>query len=325
MSAASSHILGDLYGAPPGGSAADALDPVPTARIIPFPMVPRPRVGLLAGWGRFPVLFAEAARRQGYAVYGMGILGMASPELGAICHRFRLAPLARLGRAIRYFRRHRVERVVMAGKVEKRELFKPLRMLRLIPDARTLHMWYRYCRNNKQDDTLLLAVIREFERDGISFFSALDICPELLVKHGFLTRRRPSAAQWKDIRFGWEIAKEMGRLDIGQTVIVNDTAVIAVEALEGTDECIRRAGQLCRRGGFTVIKVAKPQQDMRFDVPTIGMQTLQTMREAGARVLAIEAGMTILLDEPEVVQLADKLGIAIVAIKADELQMRAAA
>lgn len=303
------------------GSIADPEE----RRVIPFPGSARPRIGLLAGWGRFPVLFAEAARRRGFNVYAMGILGMAPPELPDLCHRYRAAPLARLGRAIRYFKRNRVDRIVMAGKVEKRELFKPLRVLRLVPDMRTMHMWYRYCRENKKDDTLLLAVIREFERDGMTFSSALDFCPELLVKHGFLTRRRPSAAQWKDIRFGWEMAKEMGRLDIGQTVVVNDTAVIAVEALEGTDECIRRAGQLCRRGGFTVVKVAKPQQDMRFDVPTIGIQTLQTMRESGARVLALEAEMTILLDEPQVVELADKLGIAIVSLNADELQLRVAA
>jgi DUF1009 family protein len=290
-------------------------------RIIPI----RPRIGLLAGWGRFPVIFAEAARREGYAVYGMGILGLASPELADTCQTFRWSALARLGRAIRFFKRHRVDRVVMAGKVEKRELFKPFRMLRLVPDWRTLHMWYRYCRDNKKDDSLLLAIIREFERDGITFSSALEFCPELLVKHGFLTRRKPTPSQWKDIRFGWEMAKEMGRLDIGQTIAVSDTAVIAVEAIEGTDECIRRAGQLCRRGGFTVVKVAKPQQDLRFDVPTIGVQTLHTMQESGARVLAVEAGMTILLDDQEVLQLADRLGIAIVALHADEVELRAVA
>jgi DUF1009 family protein len=255
----------------------------------------------------------------------MGILGLASPELAESCQTFRWSALARLGRAIRFFKRHRVDRVVMAGKVEKRELFKPFRMLRLVPDWRTLHMWYRYCRDNKKDDSLLLAVIREFERDGITFSSALEFCPELLVKHGFLTRRKPTPSQWKDIRFGWEIAKEMGRLDIGQTIAVSDTAVIAVEAIEGTDECIRRAGQLCRRGGFTVVKVAKPQQDLRFDVPTIGVQTLHTMQESGARVLAVEAGMTILLDDQEVLQLADRLGIAMVALHADEVELRAVA
>ena len=283
------------------------------------------RIGLLAGAGRFPVLFAEAARRQNFAVYGAGILGMTSPDLAETCHRFRAIPLARMGKAIRFFKRCGVERIVMAGKVEKTELFQPLRVLRLLPDWRTVHMWLGYCRENKSDDTLLLAVIREFERDGLKFHSALDFCPELLVKHGFLTKRRPSPSQWKDIRFGWKMAKEMGRLDIGQSIVVNDTAVIAVEAIEGTDECIRRAGQLCRRGGFSVVKVAKPQQDMRFDVPTIGVQTLQTMRESGGRVLAVEAGMTIFLDQPEVVQLADKLGISIVALNADELGIRVAA
>ncbi|MCA9081168.1 MAG: UDP-2,3-diacylglucosamine diphosphatase LpxI, partial [Planctomycetaceae bacterium] len=208
--------------------------------------------------------------------------------------------------------------------VEKRVLFDPFRILRLLPDWRTLHMWYRYCTENKKDDTLLLAVIREFARDGIHFKSALEFCPEILVKHGFLTQRQPTAAQWKDVLFGWEIAKEMGRLDVGQTIIVNDTAVIAVEAIEGTDECIRRAGTLCRRGGMSVIKVAKPSQDMRFDVPTVGMQTIQTMREAGARVLAIESGMTILLDEEEVIELADKLGICIVSLKSEEVRLRVA-
>jgi DUF1009 family protein len=144
------------------------------------------------------------------------------------------------------------------------------------------------------------------------------------VKHGFLTHRRPTPAQWNDIKFGWEMAKELGRLDIGQTVVVSDQAVIAAEAIEGTDACIRRAGTLCRRGKFSVVKVAKPQQDMRFDVPTIGTQTIQTIREAGGRVLAIESAKTILLDEGAVIEMADKFGIAIVALNADELRLRLA-
>ena len=144
------------------------------------------------------------------------------------------------------------------------------------------------------------------------------------MKHGFLTKRKPSDAQWRDIRFGWELAKEMGRLDVGQSVIVHDMAVIAVEAIEGTDRAIRRSAELCRRGGFTVVKVAKPKQDMRFDVPTIGLQTIKTMHESGGRVLAIESDMTIILDEPDVIELADKLGIAIVAVSAVELEMRVA-
>jgi hypothetical protein len=131
-----------------------------------------------------------------------------------------------------------------------------------------------------------------------------------------LTRRKPNPSQWKDINFGWELAKEMGRLDVGQSVAVRETAALAIEAIEGTDNCIRRAGELCRKGGFTVVKVAKPQQDMRFDVPTIGCDTIETMHKAGGRVLAIEADKTIVLDQAQTIALADRYGIAIVAMVA---------
>lgn len=282
------------------------------------------RVGLLAGSGRFPMSFAQAARQQGLSVYCVGVIGMADAQLAELCDGFSTVALGRVGKAIRLFKRAGVRQAVMAGKIEKVRLFQPLRWIRHLPDWRALHMLWTYARENKKDDTLLLAVIREFARDGIQFGSALDYCPELLVSHGFLTRRKPSPAQWKDIRFGWELAKEMGRLDVGQTVAVCDQAVIAVEAIEGTDACIRRAGELCQRGGFTVVKVAKPQQDMRFDVPTIGVQTIQTMYAAGGRVLAIESDRTILLDQAEVLSLANRLGIAIVSLKAEELQLRAA-
>ena len=282
-------------------------------------------IGLLAGAGRFPIVFAEGARQAGLSVYCLGVEGMASPELVSLSDHFDWIPLAKIGRVIRLFRRREVTRAVMAGKIEKSVLSHPFRVLRLLPDWRTLHMWFRYASRDKKDDTLLMAVIHEFERDRITFGSALEFCPELLVKRGFLTRRKPTAAQWKDIRFGWELAKEMGRLDVGQSVIVKDTAVIAVEAIEGTDKAILRAGELCRAGGFTVVKVAKPQQDMRFDVPTIGMQTLHTMSQSGGKVLAIECEKTIVLDQEKVVELANRLGIAIVAIDAQELQARIAA
>ncbi len=293
--------------------------------MLKFPGTAQPeRIGLLAGAGRFPIAFARAAQRQGHSVFCVGVQGMASDELADICDDFATTTLGRLGRAIRLFKKAQVKQAVMAGKIEKKVLFQRFRWLHNIPDWRMLHMCWTYVRENKSDDSLLLALIREFERDDIRFQSALDFCPELLVQHGFLTRRKPSSAQWRDIRFGWDTAKEMGRLDIGQSVCIYDTAVIAVEAIEGTDEAIRRAGLLCRRSGFCVVKVAKPQQDMRFDVPTIGMQTIQTMYEAGARVLAIESAKTIVLDQEQTVELADKLGIAIVALNADELALRAA-
>jgi UDP-2,3-diacylglucosamine hydrolase len=284
----------------------------------------RGRIGLLAGAGRFPIAFAHAARKQGLSVVCVGALSMAPDELRELCDYYTTVSLGRIGKSISIFKRAGVSRVVMAGKIDKTVLFKKFRWIRHLPDWRAIHMILRYARENRKDDTLLLAIIREYARDNIEFDSALNYCPELLVKHGFLTRRKPTPSQWRDIRFGWEIAKELGRLDIGQTAIVNDMAVIALEAIEGTDAAIRRAGTLCRRGGFTIVKVAKPQQDMRFDVPTIGVETIQTMREAGARVLAVESEMTIMLDQPEVIELADRLGIAIVSLKAEEVKLQLA-
>ena len=283
-------------------------------------------VGLLAGNGRFPVLFAEAARERNLPVYCVGVAGMCDePSLRSTCCGLDLCGLGKVGRAIRLFRRNGVSEIVMAGKIEKKLLFQEGRYWRYFPDWRALHLLWTYARRDHKDDTLLLAVIAEFARDGITFRSALEFCPELLVKHGFLTRRRPSAAQWKDIRMGWEIAKEMGRLDIGQSVAVRDMTVLAVEAIEGTDLCIRRAGELSRGSPFTVVKVAKPQQDMRFDVPTIGVDSIRTMYESGARCLAIESERTIVLDQQQVFDLADRLGIAIVALNSEEAQLRLSA
>lgn len=276
------------------------------------------RIGLLAGGGRFPILFAEAARRQGLSVACVGIRDEASDELRALCDRFEVVGVSKLGGMIRAFQRMGVRRIVMAGKVHKHVMHTPLRVLRLMPDWRMVQFWYRRLRD-KRDDTILLGVIREFERDGMTFASALDFCPELLVSHGYLTRRRPTPAEMDDVRFGWMLAKEMGRLDVGQSVAVKECAALAVEAIEGTDRCIERAGQLCKAGGWTLVKVAKPQQDMRFDVPTVGVSTIENLARARARVLAIEAGMTIVVDQADVVARAEKLGISIVAVDAAEM------
>ena len=240
-------------------------------------------VGLLAGSGRFPILFAEAAVRQGWEVACVGIRYEAPEELRHLCTSFREVGVSKLGRMIRTFRREGVEQIVMAGKVTKSVMYTPWRIVQLWPDLRMIHMWYRTCRADKRDDSILLAVIAEFERDGMTFGSALDYCPELLVNAGTLTRRGPTAQEWKDIDFGWHLAKEMGRLDVGQSVAVKERAALAVEAIEGTDRCIERAGQLCRAGGWTLVKVAKPQQDMRFDVPTVGTSTIENLHRARAR------------------------------------------
>lgn len=280
------------------------------------------RIGLVAGWGRYPVVVAEALRRQGFHVVGLGIKDHADPVLRTICHDFREVGLGKLGAAIRYFRRQGVRRATMAGKIHKVLLFRRFHWLRHFPDwrcARTFYPHWLTKTADRKDDTLLTAVVNAYAEDGIHFAPATDFLPELLVKAGPLTVRGPSAAQWKDIAFGWQLAKEMGRLDVGQSVAVKGRAVLAVEAVEGTDECIRRAGQLCQEGGFTVVKVAKPQQDMRFDVPTIGTGTVRTLAEAGAGVLAVEAGKTIVVDEAETVALANRHKLVIVAVEAGQL------
>jgi DUF1009 family protein len=242
---------------------------------------------------------------------------MADPELARLCHRFHWLRRMSLGSIFRAFRRGGVRRWTMAGKFHKHVVFRPWRWLQLLPDVRMLRFWFSRRRADNRDDSLLAGLIDEFRAEGFDCVSALDLCPELLVREGVLTRRRPTPAEDRDVRFGWGLAREMGRLDVGQSVMVREGAVLAVEAIEGTDQAILRAGELCGRSGFVVVKVAKPQQDMRFDVPTVGTTTIETMHRAGGRVLAIEAGRTILLDEADTIALADRYGIAITALSSD--------
>jgi len=273
----------------------------------------REPVGLLAGNGRFPFVFADKARSLGMPVVCVGIRHAAEPELAEHVDRFYWTGIARLGRMIRCFKKEGVRRVVMAGKVQKSLIYKRWGILRLWPDWRTLRWWLFHPRKDNRDDTLLLGLVDEFAADDLKFESALDLCPELLVQAGILTHKSPSAREDTDIAFGWELAREMGRLDVGQSVAVKNRSVLAVEAIEGTDRAIARAGELCPAGGFVVVKVAKPQQDMRFDVPTVGCATIESMHKAGGKVLAIEAGKTILIDSDQTIALANRYGLCIVA------------
>lgn len=287
---------------------------LPFSRSRPLGEIPGPEpMGLLAGAGHFPIRFAEKARQVGVPVVCIGIRGMADPVLRALCDRFYWSRLGALGRAIRCLKRERVRRWTMAGKVHKVQAFSPYRYLTLVPDLRMLRFWFSRRRRDNRDDSLLLGFIAEFEKEGLVCESALDLLPELLVREGMLTNREPTPREKEDIAFGWLMAKEMGRLDIGQSVMVHERVVLAVEAIEGTDLAIRRAGELCSGRGFVVVKVAKPRQDMRFDVPTVGTDTIESIHAAGGRVLAVEAGKTILLDEEETIARANRYGISIVA------------
>lgn len=273
-------------------------------------------IGLLAGWGKFPFAVAEAMRDAGHSVAGIGIIDHADPRLEELCDHFDWIGIGGIGKAIRHFRSWGVTRATMAGKVHKVLFYQPGWWLKHRPDWKTIRAFSPqlfFGSDDRRDDTLLRTVVSAFARDGITFEPPTDFAPELLVQAGSVAGKRLTGKQQGDVEFGWKIAKSMGGLDIGQSICIKDQTVIAVEAIEGTDLCIRRAGELCTTGGFTVVKVAKPQQDMRFDVPTVGIKTLETMTAAGAEVLAIEADRTIVLDQQEFAAEARHLKIAVVA------------
>ncbi len=275
------------------------------------------KIGLLAGWGQYPVQVARRLQQSGFDVYCLGVVGHFDQEIAQYCRQVKPIGLCRFGAAIRFFRRHEVKHATMAGKIFKTKLLEPMACWKHLPDLTSLRYFYHHFisgRKNRNDDALLSTVTQAFLDNGISFLPATAFVPELLVKEGLLTLRPITQHHWKDIAYGWKLAKEMGRLDIGQSIAVKGRAVLAVEAIEGTDECIRRAGQLCPAGGFSIVKVAKPDQDMRFDVPTVGLGTIQTMRAVGARVLAIESQKTIILNQDEMIAFANGCGISIIAV-----------
>lgn len=274
------------------------------------------RIGLIAGAGRFPFMVAEGARRAGCRVVVIGLRGLTDPALASLADRFYWSGVVRLGGWLRIFRREGVARAIMAGSVRKSEMYARFRTLRYMPDWTSIKVWF-FRAADKRNDSLLRATADEMAANGITLESCVQYCADSMAGEGVLTQRRPSEATRDDIDFGWRIAKEMGRLDIGQSIAVKEREVIAVEAIEGTDAMIRRAGELCRRGGWTLIKVAKPEQDMRFDVPTIGPDTIRNLIEHHATAVVVEAGKTLIVDRAETLALADRLGLAVVGRKDD--------
>jgi DUF1009 family protein len=265
------------------------------------------RIGLIAGNGRFPLLFAEAARRAGVEVVAVAHQHETPDEIANLVSQLTWVRVGELGKIIRVLRAAGVQRAVMAGGIRKpRQLsdFRPdFRGAAFIAKTRSL-----------RDDVLLRGVAAELEHDGITIVESTLFLGDLVPSVGTLTRKAPKSREWEDIRFGLQVARDVGRWEVGQSVVVKRRTVIAVEGLEGTDAAIRRGGEL-GRGGVTVVKVSKPGQDLRFDVPAIGLTTIEVMREVGARVLALEAGKTLMIDRDEVVRTADSAGIAIVAVE----------
>jgi DUF1009 family protein len=273
-------------------------------------------IGILAGWGRFPVAVAEAIRRRGGRTAILSIRDHADADLAVLADVHGQVGVAEIGAAVDFFRRHGVARATMAGKIHKSRLFARHAWIHHLPDWVGLRTFWPHLvgrRRDNRDDSLLGAIADAFDNRGIRICPATDFAPELLATEGLLAGLPLSTSQWADVAFGWRLAKELGRNDIGQTVVVRNRAPLALEAIEGTDACIRRAGSLCPAGGLVVVKVAKPQQDLRFDMPTIGTGTLESLRAAGAAVLAIEAGRTILVDAPALEATALAAGISVVS------------
>jgi hypothetical protein len=264
------------------------------------------RIGLIAGSGRFPVLFAETARRRGVEVIAVAHRGETAPELVHHVHAITWVQPGQLQALIDALRAHGVTRTVMVGGIAKPRLFREI-----MPDARALAAIARV--GKLRDDLLLRTLAEELEREGIRVVASTTYLDEIVPAAGVLGRREPTPEEWADIHYGFQVVKVIGRFDIGQSVVVRGGAVMAVEGIEGTDATIRRAGQLVN-GDIVVVKATKPIQDLRFDLPAIGPDTIRTMAEVGGRALAVEAGRTIVLDRSEMLALADEAKIAVVAV-----------
>lgn len=264
------------------------------------------KIGLLAGVGRLPVEFTRAARGMGFAVVAVALLPDVDQELETVADSYYTISVGQLAQVLAVLKTEGVSEVTMIGKVTKEVMFNGT----VQPDARLLGMLAKLPDHN--DDTIMLAFVREFAAEGMGVLDQTALIRSLMPAPGILTSRAPTAAEEADMEFGFAAAKEIGRLDIGQTVVVKNRAVMAVEAIEGTDACIRRGGQL-GQGGVVVAKTAKPQQDSRFDVPSVGPATLRAMIEAGATALVLEAGRTLLVERQTVLQLAAEHDITIVS------------
>ena len=265
------------------------------------------KVGLIAGIGVLPVEFMRAAHMLGHQVVVIGVVPDTDPILEQEADVFYHIGVAKLGKIFKILKKEGVTEITMLGKVTKEILYKGL----TFPDLKTLGVLKRL--KNRKDDTIMLAIVDEIEREGFTVLDQTVYMKPFMPKVGVLTKQQPTEEQWQDICFGFELAKHMGALDIGQTVVVKNKAAMAIEAIEGTDKCILRGGEL-GRGESVVVKTEKPNQDVRFDVPAVGIKTLMSMIDSGCKVLAVEAEKTIFVQQSNVLDMANRHNIVICAV-----------
>ncbi len=265
------------------------------------------KLGLIAGNGTFPFLVLEGAKRAGAQVAVAAIREETDPEIERVAEKMTWVGVGQLGKMLRFFKSEGVEKAIMAGQVKHVQIFSSS-----IPDLRMVKMLLKLPRKNT--DALIGAVANELAAEGIELIDSTYFLKDQLPQAGPITKRAPDNREQADIEYGLEVAHEIARLDLGQTIVVRDRACVAGEAMEGTDAVIRRAGSLAR-GRLTVVKIAKPHQDMRFDVPVVGLSTMQTMIEAGATCLCLSAAKTLIFERAEMIRLAEKNKIAITAVE----------
>ncbi|CAN5169671.1 UDP-2,3-diacylglucosamine diphosphatase LpxI [soil metagenome] len=262
------------------------------------------KYGLIAGNGRFPFLVLDGARRQGLSLSVVAIKEETDPRIETECDDLAWVGIGQLGKMISFFKDRGVKSVIMAGQVKHAQIFSGA-----MPDLRMVKLLWNLPRRNT--DALIGGVAAELAKDGIELIDSTIFIKDQLAPEGVITKRKPTDVEAENIEYGLHLASEIARLDLGQTIVVRGKACVAVEAMEGTDATIKRAGGLAN-GKLTVVKVAKPNQDMRFDVPVIGVPTIETMIEAGATCLSVTAGKTLIFDRKEVFELADANKISIV-------------
>jgi DUF1009 family protein len=265
------------------------------------------RLGLIAGRGVFPFLVAGEARREGREVFTAALSGEASEDIEKVSNKVQWVKLGELGKLARFFKQEAVREAIMAGQIRKPRIFSghvrpDLDMVKVLAGLK-----------NWKDETLLSAIADYLEERGIQIIDSTTYLSDSLPAEGVLTRRKPTKKEWEDIAFGFRMAKQISGLDIGQTVVVRERCVVAVESVDGTDETIRRGGRLAARGAV-VVKVSRPKQDMRFDVPAVGLDTIRVAIDSGISAIALEAKRTILFDESDGLKLANQAKVSIVSV-----------
>ncbi|MEM1165205.1 MAG: UDP-2,3-diacylglucosamine diphosphatase LpxI [Planctomycetota bacterium] len=284
--------------------------------ILPDPPDPPEPMGLIAAGGRLPMLVAEGMRRRGHSVHCAGLAGQYPPELPSLCAKFREVGVLKVTRWAKILRGFGVRYAVMVGRVDKAALMASWRaVIRNAPDLPTARMWFKL-RNDRRSHLLLARIADYLADEGILLIDSTTHIPDHLATPGAMTERHPTPGQKADIELGWPLLQEIVKLDIGQAIAVREGDVVAVEAIEGTDRMIERAGELCRSKPWTLMKTARAGHDRRSDVPTIGPVTIERLAAGGGRCLAVAAGEVIVIDRAETIALADKLGVCLVGVAA---------